>query len=261
MVPWVSRFAQLTARWERSVANTEHIGELLDDVRSAMTDLTSALEADSGSAEILASIAAEAVRVVPGADMASITGIRDDNAETLAYTDERALKVDLAQYKAGDGPCLRAAATGETVRLSIETARQLWPEFVESAEHQRVRSYLAAPLRVDDHLSGAINLFGFEDHGFRETDSTLLELYTAIITFGLRTTRRYQNARRLADNLETAMRSRAVIEQAKGILMAVHKITDEQAMERLIARSQKMNVKLREVAAEFVRSMSTDAEL
>ncbi|MEV4313743.1 GAF and ANTAR domain-containing protein [Actinocrispum sp. NPDC049592] len=236
---------------------SDQVVELLDDVRAAMRDLTSALEDDSGGPQILTTICAEAVRVVPGADMASITAIRGQHAETAAYTDERALKVDVAQYEAGHGPCLEAARTGQTVRLSIDTASEKWPDFVASAKLHAVRSYLAAPLRVDDRLAGAINLFGFGDHGFKETDSKLLELYTTIVGFGLRTNRRYQETRAVATNLEAAMRSRAVIEQAKGILMAVHKLTDEQAMDRLIKQSQHQNVKLRDVAGEFVRRMST----
>jgi GAF domain-containing protein len=239
------------------LASAERVAELLDEFRSVMADLTTALEADLGSEEVLRAVCAEAVRVVSGADMASITVIRDDGAETAAYTDERALQVDRAQYVAGDGPCLQAAATEKTVRVSIETASELWPEFAASAKRFQVLSYLAAPLRVDEHLAGAINLFGFDDHGFQEADSKLLELYTTVVVFGLRTSRRYHETRKLADHLETAMRTRAVIEQAKGILMAIHKITDDQAMDRLIASSQQMNIKLREVAADFVRSMST----
>jgi GAF domain-containing protein len=242
---------------ERNLASAEQVLALLDEVKAAMLDLTRALEADPGSVEVLDAVCAEAVRVVPGADMASITAIRADGARTAAYTNEWALQVDKAQYEAGDGPCLQAAATGETVRVSTDTASELWPDFAASAKRFRVRSYLAAPLRVDEHLTGAINLFGFGDHGFQEIDSKLLELYTTVVTFGLRTTRRYHETRALADHLETAMRSRAVIEQAKGILMAIHKITDEQAMDQLIARSQKVNVKLRQVAADFVRTMTT----
>ena len=241
------------------MAGHDELVELLDDVTSVMADLIAALETDAGGVEVLNAICAEAVRVVPGADMASITAIRETGAATAAYTDERALRVDLVQYQAGVGPCLEAAATGRTVRVSTETASELWPEFVASAKHFGVRSYLAAPLRVDELLTGAINLFGFEDHGFREVDSKLLELYAAVVTFGLRTNRRYRETREMADHLETAMLSRAVIEQAKGILMAIHKITDEQAMERLIARSQRANIKLRDVATDFVRSMSTDS--
>lgn len=231
--------------------------ELLDDVREAMSALTGALEATSDDSSMLDAVCAEAIRVVPGADMASITAIDDDGPRTAAFTDKRAFEVDQAQYAAGDGPCLRAASTGETVRLTLETANELWPDFVGNAKRLGVGSYLAAPLRVDDHLSGAINLFGFDNHGFQETDSKLLELYTTIVTFGLRSARRYQQSLKLAQNLDTAMQSRAVIEQAKGILMATHKITDNEAIERLIAHSQQTNTKLRQVAASFVHTAST----
>ncbi|ONI81669.1 transcriptional regulator [Actinosynnema sp. ALI-1.44] len=229
---------------------------LLDEVRSAMADLIETLENASDSTEVLNAICAEAVRVVPGADMASITAIESGGARTAAYSDERAYAVDQAQYGAGDGPCLRAAATGETVRLSLENASELWPDFAATAKQFSVGSYLAAPFRVDSDLAGAINLFGFDNHGFAETDSTLLELYVTVVTFGLRTVRRYQQVRDLADHLEAAMRSRAVIEQAKGILMATHKISADEAIRRLIAYSQDTNTKLRLVAVDFVRKAS-----
>ncbi|ONI87863.1 transcriptional regulator [Actinosynnema sp. ALI-1.44] len=236
------------------------MSELLDDIRSALVTLTATLETASGTAEMLDAVCAEAVRVVPGADMASITTIDEGTARTAAYTDARALQVDQAQYALGHGPCLHAATTGETVRLSLDTASEIWPDFTASAKRIGLGSYLATPLRVDDHLSGAINLFGFDNHGFAELDSQLLTLYTTVVVFGLRTTRRYQQVRELADHLETAMRTRAVIEQAKGILMATHKITDEMAIQRLITHSQDTNTKLRHVAADFVRkAASTDA--
>ncbi|CAM3309998.1 GAF and ANTAR domain-containing protein [Kibdelosporangium persicum] len=233
------------------------VTELLDEVRAAMAALTNALETASDISQVLDAVCAEAVRVVPGADMASITEIDDGEARTAASTDDRAVEVDQAQYAVGDGPCLRAAATGKTVRLSLDHASELWPEFTACAKQVGVRSYLAAPLRVDEDLTGAINLFGFGDHGFAEIDSKLLELYVTVVAFGLRTIRRYQQVRELADNLEAAMRSRAVIEQAKGILMATHKIDDETAIQRLINHSQNTNTKLRLVAADFVRKAST----
>lgn len=231
--------------------------EHLDELTAAMADLTSVLDAEPGEAEILDAVCAEAVRVIPGADMASITAIRDGEPETAAFTDDRAVEIDRVQYAAGEGPCLRAAETGEVVRLPLATAGAVWPEFTGHARRLGVGSYLAAPLRVDDRLAGALNLFGYGDHGFAETDSRLLRLYTTIVSFGLRTTRRYHQARQRAGDLETAMRSRAVIEQAKGILMAVHRISAEDAMKRLIAESQHTNVKLRDVAARFVAELST----
>ncbi|MFJ9782391.1 ANTAR domain-containing protein [Amycolatopsis sp. NPDC101161] len=231
--------------------------EHLDELTAAMADLTSALESEPSETEILGAVCAEAVRAVPGADMASITAIRDGEPETAASTDERAVEIDRVQYAAGEGPCLRAAATGEIVRLPLVTAGAVWPEFTSYARGRGVGSYLAAPLRVDDSLGGALNLFGYGDHGFAETDSRLLALYTTIVSFGLRSTRRYLNARRRVAELETAMSSRAVIEQAKGILMAVHRVSADDAMKRLIAESQHTNVKLREVATRFVEGLSS----
>jgi GAF domain-containing protein len=229
--------------------------EDLDELTAAMADLTGALETEPAE-EILEVVCAEAVRAIPGADMASITAIRDGEPETAAATDDRAATIDRVQYAAGEGPCLEAAATGEIVRLPLATAGRVWPEFTEYAGSVGVGSYLAAPLRVDQHLGGALNLFGYGDHGFAETDSQLLKLYTTIVTFGLRTTRRYHQARQRATELEAAMRSRAVIEQAKGILMAVHRISADEAMQRLIGESQRTNVKLRDIATRFVAELS-----
>ncbi|WP_086679137.1 GAF and ANTAR domain-containing protein [Amycolatopsis pretoriensis] len=231
--------------------------EQLDELTAAMADLTSALETQPSETEILETVCAEAVRAVPGADMASITAIRDGKPETAASTDDRAVDIDRVQYAAGEGPCLRAAETGEIVRLPLATAGAVWPEFTSYARGAGVGSYLAAPLRVDETLGGALNLFGYGDHGFAETDSRLLALYTTIVSFGLRSTRRYLNARRRVAELETAMSSRAVIEQAKGILMAAHRITADDAMKRLIAESQHTNVKLRDVATRFVEGLSS----
>ncbi|MEV4148646.1 GAF and ANTAR domain-containing protein [Amycolatopsis sp. NPDC049691] len=231
--------------------------EHFDELTAAMADLATALETEPSETEILEAVCAEAVRAVPGADMASITAIRDGEPETAASTDDRAVDIDRVQYAAGEGPCLRAAETGEIVRLPLATAGAVWPEFTAYARGVGVGSYLAAPLRVDEALGGALNLFGFGDHGFAETDSRLLALYTTIVSFGLRSTRRYRTARRRVAELETAMTSRAVIEQAKGILMAVHRVTADDAMKRLIAESQHTNVKLRDVAARFVEGLSS----
>ncbi|MDQ7802813.1 GAF and ANTAR domain-containing protein [Amycolatopsis sp. A133] len=231
--------------------------EHLDELTAAMTDLTGALETEPVEAEILEAVCAEAVRAVPGADMASITAIRDGEPTTAASTDEAAVEIDRAQYAAGAGPCLQAASTGEIVRVPLATAGTAWPEFTARAQELGVGSYLAAPLRVDDRLSGAINLFGYGDHGFAEADSQLLQLYTTVVSFGLRTTRRYHHARQRAVDLEAAMRTRAVIEQAKGILMAVHRIGADDAMKLLVTESQHTNVKLRDIAARFVEDLSS----
>ncbi|MEU3627899.1 transcriptional regulator [Amycolatopsis coloradensis] len=228
----------------------------LDELAAAMTELTRTFEADTHDGEILATVCAEAVRVVPGADMASITAIDSGAAVTVASTDERAVAIDRIQYGTGDGPCLQAARSGKIVRLSVGSAQRMWLDFTTSARELGVGSYLAAPLHVDDRLRGALNLFGFGDHGFRDSDAHLLNLYTSVVTFGLRSDQRYRDARSLTSQLKEAMRTRGVIEQAKGILMAIHRISADEAFGRLVTESQHSNTKLHDVAARFVEEVT-----
>ncbi|OXM57557.1 transcriptional regulator [Amycolatopsis thailandensis] len=236
--------------------NESSVNGHLDEVNAALAALTEALETEAGDEELLDAVCAQAVRAIPGADLASVTAIHTGSPRTAASTDDRAVEIDRVQYALGDGPCLEAARSGEIVRLSVSTADRAWPDFATTARKLGVGSYLAAPLHIDETLSGALNLFGFGDHGFRDSDSELLKLYTTVVSSGLRTARRYRDTRRLALQLEDAMRTRGVIEQAKGILMAVHKVSADEAFRLLVTESQHNNTKLHEVASRFVRSVT-----
>ncbi|MEV7099733.1 GAF and ANTAR domain-containing protein [Amycolatopsis sp. NPDC051045] len=240
------------------MATGDDIGNRLDDLGTTIAELSQVLEHAPDTDDVLTTVCTEAVRLVPDADMASITTLDGDDATTVVSTDDRAVRLDHAQYAAGEGPCLDAARSGGVVRVTVAEAGDRWPEFVRYAEEHGVGSFLAAPLRVDENLRGALNVFGFGAHGYQEFDATTLRLYTVSVESALRTGRRYRQARALADNLTTAMQNRGVIEQAKGMLMLIHKIDDDAAMRRLITQSQNTNTKLREVAADFVRKVVAD---
>jgi transcriptional regulator with GAF, ATPase, and Fis domain len=143
------------------------------------------------------------------------------------------------------------------VRGAVGETGDRWAEFVAAAKDLGVGSYLAVPLRVDDTLVGAVTLFGFGAHGYHEFDTKVLRLFTLCVETVLRLTRRYREARRLADELHHAMETRAVIEQAKGMLMLIHRVGEDSAMQRLIVESQHTNTKLRDVAARFTKRMSS----
>ncbi|GHF40151.1 GAF domain-containing protein [Amycolatopsis bartoniae] len=231
---------------------TEEPGTHLDEVKDALEELSATVEVTDEPGELLQAVCEQVVRVVPGADMASITLVGPGGASTAASTSEVAVSIDSAQYDEGDGPCLRAARTGETVRVDVGTAERLWPHFTGVAREHGVASYLAAPLLVVEGVAGAINLFGLGAHGFRDLDQQYLELYTLVVTTVLRLSHHAVQAREQVRHLRIAMDSRAVIEQAKGILMAAHHIGEEEAFRLLAARSQRENVKLNAVAARFV---------
>lgn len=231
---------------------TVQLSDQLDEVTSALERLTELLEREDDLGPILDGVCAQVIVAIPDADMASLTVLHGGRAETVAYTDERVLAIDAAQYQAGKGPCLEAAATGEVVRVDIEDAAELWPDFTRDALGIGVASYLSVPLTVEEACAGAVNLYSYRRHSFVELDAALLELFAIAVDNALRNTRRYLATRALADDLKNALISRSVIDQAKGVLMAVHGIDADEAFVLLANRSQHENVKVRTVAERVV---------
>src|SRR5699024_11029625 len=139
----------------------------LEEATVALEALVAALD-QNGQLELLVQQACEhALRVLPGADMASVTLLRDGRPETAACTDDQVFALDKDQYQAGEGPCLQAATTGQLVRVSVEDAAEQWPAFTRSARQAGVASYMSAPLVVDERHAGALNLYGRDGHGYR----------------------------------------------------------------------------------------------
>jgi len=224
----------------------------VDDVTGALESLSEVLSQEEELEVILHRVCHQVIHAVPDAHMASVTLLRAGGPETVAVTDDHANTVDEAQYQAGEGPCLEAAETEQIVRVAVPEATRRWPQFAEAAANHGVASYLSAPLFIDSEYHGSLNLYGEQPHGFRKLDAALLELYTTAAEAALHSARRYLKARESTGQLREALESRAVIDQAKGILMALRGISAEDAFAVLVKESQRENVKLRDVAAEFV---------
>lgn len=228
----------------------------VEEATGALESLVAALD-ENGQLELLIQqVCQHAVRVVPGADMASVTLLHSGQPETAACTNDQVFYLDRDQYQAGDGPCLQAASTGKLVRVTVDEAAARWPEFTRSARQAGVSSYLSAPLVVDEQHAGALNLYGLDGHGYRDVDASLVELYLTAVVSAVRSASRYWTARQLSENLQEALVSRAVIDQAKGIVMGAHGIPAEQAFKLLVQVSQDGNVKVRDVASRLVTSVA-----
>jgi GAF domain-containing protein len=228
------------------------VAQRLDEVTDAVAELSRVLDQEEDLAVIMDRVCRQVVSAIPDADHASVTVLRDDIPDSLAWTDRHTLAVDRAQYGTGEGPCLEAARSEQVQRVSVPDVAHRWPAFAEATEKLGIGSYLSAPLFIDDEYRGSLNLYGKQSHGFRELDAALLELYTTAAEAALHNARRYLHARRHVAELQQALTSRAVIDQAKGILMAAHRIPADEAFTMLVDRSQQENRKLREVAEEFV---------
>jgi GAF domain-containing protein len=206
-----------------------------------------------GVATYLASATELAVRLLPGVAAASVTLLAGPEPQTPAHTGALALYLDLAQYRLGGGPCMHAAVAGELVEVVDALEDRRWPGYAEAAAARGSRSSLSVPLHLSGEPAGALNLYGegaaaFADAEVRRSAGHVGETAAA----GLTALLELAGAAARAGNLETAMDSRAVIEQAKGILMERRRVTADGAFELLKDASQHTNRKLRDIADHLV---------
>jgi GAF domain-containing protein len=196
-------------------------------------------------------IADLAVAQLDGCDMAGVTLVHDEHGTTAVFTDQEAPEIDEAQYCTGQGPCLDAFRTGTILRIDETLEETRWPAFTKAASDHGVRSTLSLPLRADHGVIGALNLYSRTPHAFADNEqmATVLVAHAAA---ALANAQAYTAARTLNEQLRTALESRAVIEQAKGVLMRDHQCDAEEAFEILKRASQHANRKLRDVAATIV---------
>ena len=236
---------------------------VLDEVTTALERLSAALGRADDLRGLMHQVCEQVVHAVPGVDEATVTLLKDGRPFTAASTCDLVIRLDGVQYGAGAGPCLDAATTRRLVRATIHEAQELWPAFGAESHAAGIGSFLSAPLIVDNEHSGAINGYSRHGHGFHELDAPLLALYTTAVETALRSHSMYLRAFKLTEQLRFAMQSRAVIDQAKGVLMAVHAIPAEEAFRLLVERSQRENVKLHTLAQRFIADLigsSTPAE-
>lgn len=221
----------------------------------ALRALSQFLVADAPFGDTLQRVAEISVEAVPGARFAGITMLdEEERATTAVFTDQEAPAIDQAQYDAGRGPCLDAWRRKAVVR--IDDMRSTSPEYAEFARaclDRGVRSSLSLPLVAADHGIGALNFYGGEAAAFTGDDEQLgADLATAASAV-LANAVAYWGAYELGQQMTDAMQSRAVIEQAKGMLMASSPgLTPDDAFDLLRRASQRENVKLREIAQRVV---------
>lgn len=192
---------------------------------------------------------------VTSADMAGITLLVDGAPATGVFTDAEAPQIDAAQYEMGDGPCLAAFRDQRVYRIDSTAAEDRWPAFARDAAAHGVTATLSVPLAARGEGVGALNLYSrtaaFTDDYVRQA-----EVFGAQAAIVLANAQVYWDARQLGENLQQAMRSRAVIDQAIGILMAGGGRRPDEAFQLLVRASQRENRRLRDIAGEIVARAS-----
>jgi GAF domain-containing protein len=224
-------------------------------VEGLLRELSRVVLVDRGLDEVLHEITGIARQGIPGAESTSITLVRGDRAFTAAYAGEMALAADELQYAEGTGPCMDAGRGGVVLRVDDMRTETRWPHYASRVVEQGVRSSLSIPLPFQDESIGALNNYSTQPEAFATPESLEAGLEVAeVVAVAVANARAHAELGEQARHMRAAMESRAVIEQAKGVLMAQRHIDADQAFEVLRDASQRYNRKLRDIATGIVRS-------
>jgi GAF domain-containing protein len=225
-----------------------------DSLTSALHAIARFLLSDEDFDQTARRVADLALEAFPAADFVGLSLLVDGAVVTAAWTDPFVLEIDADQHSAGEGPCLDAMDTRHVFQVDVTGEDERWPLFGPRAAAKGISSVLSLPLAIDGTV-GTLNLYARLGGAFRDTDHHLGELFGAQVGVALHNARIFFQRARLADQLNEALLSRAVIDQAKGILMEREGVSADEAFEMLRAISRDQNVKLREVSLLLVRSV------
>lgn len=224
-------------------------------MQDLLRDLSRVVLADRDLDEVLTEITGIAARGVPGAEAVSTTMLRGEKPFTAAYHGEMAMQADELQYAEDSGPCMDAGRGGVVLRVDDMLSETRWPRYVARVREQGVRSSLSVPLPYQGNYIGALNIYSSEPGAFVSPESLSAGRDVAeAIAVAVVNADAHHRLGEQARNLQLAMETRAVIEQAKGVLMAQRRVDADVAFEILRDASQRYNRKLRDIATGIVES-------
>ena len=223
---------------------------------SATAELQELLLATEDITGFLDHLATLAVTVLPADTSCGITLRREHGAMTVASSDARASQVDEIQYGHDEGPCLHSLRTGQAVVVDDLAADDRWGAYRMPALGHGIRSSLSLPLRTNGEIIGALNIYAGTPHAFGPQEQRAACRFADEASRALALAVRIADRTDMSDHLQTALVSRAVIDQALGIIMGQNRCTADEAFDLLRTISQNRNIKLRDIAAEMVTAVS-----
>jgi GAF domain-containing protein len=220
------------------------------------TELQQALLGTESVEQFLQELALLAARLVANGLSCGMTMRPNGRPVTVACSDPLAAEVDEVQYRLDDGPCLHAMRQGILVRIDDTAERARWPHFESKAASHGIGACLALPLLADGKPVGALNLYARAAGAFGARETQRAERFAENASGALALALRLSSYAALTDQLRSSLASRTVIDQAIGVIMAQERCGQARAFSLLRSASQNRNVKLRDIAAAIVTTVS-----
>jgi len=223
-----------------------------DDFRTESADEPSSSTGTLALQDLLTRVAEDAVSAIPGADEAGVTLMVTGQPDMHAASGTFAADVDTMQYGLGEGPCISAADEGRTVRSGSLAESASWPNFTAQVAGLGLNSVLSLPMILDDVTIGAINVYAHLPNAFSQRAQELGERFAGPAAIAAHNVRVLCQTRRLSEQLQAALASLAVVDQAIGILISSGERSASEASAMLSHMSESEQVPLAKAAERVV---------
>ncbi len=218
----------------------------------AFVRLADTLASDFDIVDFLHGLAEDSVEILRAEAAGVMLADARGGLRVIASSDERMRLLELFELQGAQGPCLDAYSTGRAVQASAADSRARWPVFAPQASRAGFQVICAVPLRVRTDVIGALNLFRGSDEPFTDTEMEIAQAMAKMAAIGLIQERALRERDLLAAQLQAALNSRVIIEQAKGMLAEYLTTTADDAFTLLRTYARYHNRKLSEVASDVV---------
>jgi len=195
----------------------------------------------------------ESVTAVLGLSGSGVTMAEEGRLRFVTAVSQASGELEHNQETEQAGPCRDAYDTGEVVRVTdVREERTRWPEFSATATRLSVAGVAGIPMRLADQIIGALNLYSSEPRAWTDEDIAVAGVLADVATSYVVNASKLRQQEQLSEQLQQALESRVVIEQAKGITAQQHAISIDQAYQRMRRHARNNNASLRVVAEAIV---------
>ena len=188
----------------------------------AFVTLADTLVADYDVVDLLHTLVEKCAALLEASAAGIILSAGEGELEVMASTNERSRLVEILQLRAGSGPCVESFTTGLAVAIPDIKRTDRWPKFREGALAQGFASMHAVPLRLRATTIGSLNLFWDRTGGLSAGDTNTVQALADVATIGILQERAIRESDIVRQQLQYALNSRVLIEQAKGVLAYTH---------------------------------------
>lgn len=215
--------------------------------------LTDTLVTDYDVVDLLQSLVDNATELFDASAAGIMLANHRQELEVIASTSERSNFIGLMQLEAGEGPCVEASMTGQTVSVESPTEMQRrWPRFAAASEQQGYVSVHSVPLRLRNATLGSMNLFREVPGALHAEDAVALRALTDVATISILQHRTTEHADLVQTQLQHALDSRVLIEQAKGFLSNTHQVDMDTAFTILRSYARSHRTRIADTARDVI---------